>query len=137
MFLKRNFWWLKKKCRKCIWLIYIKLKYCWKDEEGVLSIFEVVVMEEEVEFDDFLKFFLGERLKWGWLLKGIGFWFKIESFLNSDLDWDEIEERRRVKFIIKKRKGWMKKGIIFFVEGLLFMIKCGYFFLLIFRRIWI
>lgn len=53
LFLKRNLWWLKKRWCKCIWLIYIKMKYCWKEDELVLSIFEVVLMEEEVELDDF------------------------------------------------------------------------------------
>lgn len=93
------------------------MKYCWKDDEVVLSIFEIVLMEVEVEDefefdleDGFLNFFLGERFKWGWLLKGVGFWFKVDSILNSDFDWDEIEERRWVKFVVKKKKGWVKKG---------------------------
>lgn len=106
---KRNLWWLKKKRRKRTRLTYIKSKYRRKDEEGAPSTSEVAAMEEEVELDDLPKSPSGERPKRGRPPKGIGFRFKTESFSNSDPDWDETEERRRVKPIIKKRKGRMKK----------------------------
>ena len=132
---KRNLWWLKKKRRKRTRLTYIKSKYRRKDEEGAPSTSEVAAMEEEVELDDLPKSPSGERPKRGRPPKGIGFRFKTESFSNSDPDWDETEERRRVKPIIKKRKGRMKKGIIFLAEGSLLTIKRGHFFLLTLRRI--
>ncbi|XP_022780251.1 uncharacterized protein LOC111321587 isoform X1 [Stylophora pistillata] len=106
---KRNLWWLKKKRRKRTRLTYIKSKCRRKDEEGAPSTSEVAAMEEEVELDDLPKSPSGERPKRGRPPKGIGFRFKTESFSNSDPDWDETEERRRVKPIIKKRKGRMKK----------------------------
>ena len=124
---KRNLWWLKKKRRKRTRLTYIKSKCRRKDEEGAPSTSEVAAMEEEVELDDLPKSPSGERPKRGRPPKGIGFRFKTESFSNSDPDWDETEERRRVKPIIKKRKGRMKKGTLFLVEGSLSTIKRGYF----------
>ena len=110
---KRNLWWLKKKRRKRTRLTYIKSKYRRKDEEGAPSTSEVAAMEDEAELDDLPKSPSGERPKRGRPPKGIGFRFKTESFSNSDPDWDETEERRRVKPVVKKRKGRMKKGIIF------------------------
>ena len=114
---KRNLWWLKKKRRKRTRLTYIKTKYRRKEDEGAPSTSEVAPMDMEVEDDPELdvddglpKSSLGERPKRGRPPKGVGFRFKAESFSNSDPDWDETEERRRVKPVVKKRKGRVKKG---------------------------
>ena len=113
---KRNLWWLKKRRRKRGRLTYIKSKYRRKEDEGAPSTSEVVPMEEEAELDDLQKSPLEERPKRGRPPKGVGgFRFKTESFSNSDPDWDETEERRRVKPVVKKRKGRMKKGTIYFL----------------------
>jgi len=116
---KRNLWWLKKKRRKRTRLTYIKTKYRRKDEEGVPSTSEVAPMEMEVDaelddaeldVDDGLpKSSFGEKPKRGRPPKGLGFRIKDESLSNSDPDWDETEERRRVKPVVKKRKGRVKK----------------------------
>lgn len=108
---KRNLWWLKKKRRKRTRLTYIKSKYRRKEDEGAPSSSEVAPMEDEAELDDLQKSSsLEERPKRGRPPKGVGFRFKTESFSNSDPDWDETEERRRVKQVVKKRKGRVKKG---------------------------
>lgn len=112
---KRNLWWLKKRRRKRGRLTYIKSKYRRKEDEVAPSTSEVVPMEEEAEaeaeLDDVEQSPLDERPKRGRPPKGVGgFRFKTESFSNSDPDWDETEERRRVKPVVKKRKGRMKKG---------------------------
>lgn len=109
---KRNLWWLKKRRRKRTRLTYIKSKYRRKEDEAAPSTSEVVPMEGETELDDLQKSSLDERPKRGRPPKGIGFRFKTESFSNSDPDWDETEERRRVKPVVKKRKGRVKKGIL-------------------------
>lgn len=115
---KRNLWWLKKRRRKRTRLTYIKTKYRRKDDEGAPSTSEVAPMEMEMEMeedpeldvDDGLgQSSLEERPKRGRPPKGVGFRFKAESFSNSDPDWDETEERRRVKPVVKKRKGRVKK----------------------------
>ena len=114
---KRNLWWLKKKRRKRTRLTYIKTKYRRKDDEVAPSTSEVAPVDMAVEDDPELdvddglpKASLGERPKRGRPPKGVGFRFKAESFSNSDPDWDETEERRRVKPVVKKRKGRVKKG---------------------------
>lgn len=114
---KRNLWWLKKRRRKRTRLTYIKSKYRRREDEGAPSTSEVAPMEMEVEEDPDLdvndglpKSSFGERPKRGRPPKGVGFRFKTESFSNSDPDWDETEERRRVKAVVKKRKGRVKKG---------------------------
>jgi len=106
---KRNLWWLKKRRRKRTRLTYIKSKYRRKEDEAAPSTSEVAPMEEEAELDDLQKTSLDERPKRGRPPKGVGFRFKTESFSNSDPDWDETEERRRVKPVVKKRKGRVKK----------------------------
>lgn len=114
---KRNLWWLKKKRRKRSRLTYIKTKYRRKDDEGAPSSSEVAPMEMELEEDTELDLEdglpispTGEKPKRGRPPKGIGFRFKGESLSNSDPDWDETEERRRVKPVVKKKKGRVKKG---------------------------
>lgn len=109
---KRNLWWLKKRRRKRTRLTYIKSKYRRKEDEAAPSTSEVAPMEEEAELDDLQKTSLDERPKRGRPPKGVGFRFKTESFSNSDPDWDETEERRRVKPVVKKRKGRVKKGTL-------------------------
>ena len=114
---KRNLWWLKKKRRKRPRLTYIKTKYRRKDDEGAPSTSEVTPMDMDMEDDPELEVddgpsqsSLGDRPKRGRPPKGVGFRFKTENFSNSDPDWDESEERRRVKPVVKKRKGRVKKG---------------------------
>ena len=124
---KRNLWWLKKRRRKRTRLTYIKTKYRRKDEEGAPSTSEVVPMEDEAELDDFTKSSLGERPKRGRPPKDVAFRFKTESFSNSDPDWDETEERRRVKPVVKKRKGRVKKGTLrYILIFYLFVDSCNY-----------
>ena len=107
---KRNLWWLKKKRKRRSRLTYIKAKYRRKDDDGVPSTSEVPPVEEESEADLQSKSLL-DRPKRGRPPKGVPFRLpKLESFSNSDPDWDETEERRRVKPAIKKRKGRGKKG---------------------------
>lgn len=113
---KRNLWWLKKKRRKRSRLTYIKTKYRRKDDEGAPSSSEVAPMEMELEDDVELDLEdglpispTGEKPKRGRPPKGIGFRFKGESLSNSDPDWDETEERRRVKTVVKKKKGRVKR----------------------------
>ena len=109
---KRNLWWLKKRRRKRTRLTYIKAKYRRKEDEAAPSTSEVAPIEEEAELDDLQKSSMDERPKRGRPPKGVGFRFKTESFSNSDPDWDETEERRRVKPVVKKRKGRVKKGTL-------------------------
>lgn len=113
---KKNLWWLKKKRRKRARLTYIKTKYRRKDDEVVPSTSEIAPMEVEVEDEPELDLedglpnsSLGERPKRGRPPKGVGFRFKADSISNSDPDWDETEERRRVKPVVKKKKGRVKK----------------------------
>ena len=114
---KKNLWWLKKKRRKRARLTYIKTKYRRKDDEVAPSTSEIAPMEVEVEDEPDLDLedglpnsSLGERPKRGRPPKGVGFRFKADSISNSDPDWDETEERRRVKPVVKKKKGRVKKG---------------------------
>lgn len=116
---KKNLWWLKKKRRKRTRLTYIKTKYRRKEDEGAPSTSEVAPMQMEMEMvgdpeldmeDGLATSPLGDRPKRGRPPKGVGFRFKAESFSNSDPDWDETEERRRVKPVVKKKKGRVKRG---------------------------
>ena len=112
---KRNLWWLKRRRKKRSRLTYIKTKYRRRDDERVPALAEEAagtLGEEETE----LPFNANldpafEKPKRGRPPKGGAGENTEEELRNSsDPDWDESEEKKKIKYPVKKKRARFRKG---------------------------